>query len=843
MRQRVSTSLSFTFVCSLSNGIHARPASHLAEVANTFASECILTNLRNDAIAKVRSVLAIISADVRHGDCCFVQVSGPDEQFAHAALQRFIGEVLPGCDVPLAGGDGFARGRTLPRVLQAAGVTGSFGLPVSSGFARGKVVIVSGMALPRGLQAKPAPDPEKELERLKRALTTVCGRIREKLTHAISPTAAAILQADLAIASDVSLSEKLAEEVSQGQSAGQAVMEAGEFFISVLRQSASEYTRERASDIQEICLQLLGEIYGAELRVSAADLHEPSVVVAEALAPQQLLALDRRYLKAIVLEHSGTTSHAVILARSLGIPLVVGVKNARVLFSPGQEVVVDANRGFVVSNSANPVQRFYEHEVTTLERRRELVARHATGPAITSDGKTLEVAANASSHEEVVQAFANGADAIGLFRTEMLFLERERPPSEDEQFAIYSEAARTAAGRPVIIRTFDIGADKPAPYLGLAQEENPFLGYRGVRVYAEHKELLQSQLRAILRASLLGCIQIMAPMVSSLEEVLEFKAALSEAKQSLTIMSVAFQADIPIGIMVEVPSVAFIFDQLCAEIDFFSIGTNDLSQYFFAADRGNPKVAGLSKVRQPTFLRFLKQIVDQIHRAGKWVGMCGEMAADIRYLPLLLGLGLDEISLPAAQIPECKRRISKLLAAECQNILNRAIACVHAVEVDDVLDRQQSLGAAQPLLSEELVLLESTSQSKEEVIQEIVDAFYVTGRTEDRHRLQESLWARETVYSTGLGYGFAAPHCKTEAVTSDSIGILRPNRPIDWGSVDGEPVGMIVLIALRNQGSASRHMQVFSMLARKLMNDEFRAHLLAVKTAREMVTYLAQQLE
>jgi multiphosphoryl transfer protein len=843
MTQRLSTSLSFTFVCSLSNGIHARPASHLAEVANTFASECVLTNLRNNAVANVRSVLAIISADVRHGDRCCVQVNGPDEQSAQAALQRFIGDVLPGCDVPLASGERFSRGRTLPRALQAAGVSGSFGLPVSLGFARGKVVVVSGMTLPHGLQAKSASDPEQELQRLKRAVSTVRGRIREKLTHAVSATAAAILQADLAMAGDVSLSQMLAEEVSRGKSAGQAITETGEFFMSVLRQSESEYISERASDVQEICLQLLNEIYGAELRVSAVELQEPSVVVAETLAPQQLLGLDRRYLKAIVFEHSGTTSHAAILARSLGIPLVVGVKNACTLFSSGQEVVVDASRGFVVSNSVGPVQRFYQRELTTLEGRRQLLARSAAGPAITSDGKAVEVAANASSSEEAVQAFANGAEAIGLFRTEMLFLGRDGPPSEEEQFATYSEAARSAAGRPVIIRTFDIGADKPAPYLGLAREDNPFLGYRGVRVYAEYKELLQSQLRAILRASSLGHIQIMAPMVSSMEEVSEFKTALAEAKQSLMASGTAFRADIPTGIIIEVPAVAFILDQLCAEVDFFSIGTNDLSQYFFAADRGNPRVAGLAQVHHPSFLRFLKEMVDRIHQAGKWVGMCGEMAAEIRYLPLLLGMGLDEISLPATQLPEFKRRISSLLASECRETMNRAIACTNAAEVNDVLDRDQSLEATHPLLSEEVVLLESASQSKEEVIQEIVDAFYIAGRTEDRHHLEESLWDREAVYSTGVGYGFAAPHCKTEAVTCDSIGILRLSQPIDWGSVDSEPVRMVVLIALRNQGSSTRHMRLFSMLARKLMNDDFRAHLLAVKTANEMVTYLAQQLE
>ncbi len=843
MTQSVSTSPSFTFICSLSNGIHARPASHLAELASTFASECVLTNTRNNATANVKSVLAIISSDVRLGDRCLVQANGPDEHSAHAALQHLIGEVLPGCDVPLATVVGLDRNQSLPRVLQTAGVSSSFGLPVSGGFVRGKVVIVSGMTLPRTLQAKSGLDAGWELERLQRALTTVRSRIREKVAHAISPTAAAILQADLAIAGDVSFAEKLAEHILQGESAGQAVMEGGEFFMSVLRRSESVYTRERASDIQEICLQLLDEIYGAEFRASEVELHEPSVVVAESLAPQQLLGLDRYFLRAVVLEHSGTTSHAVILAHSLGIPLIVGVKNARVSFSPGQEVVVDANRGFVVPCAANTVKKFYEREVTTIERRCRLLARYANGPATTSDGKTLDVSANASSCETTERAFAEGADGIGLFRTEMLFLGREAPPSEDEQFAIYAEVARIAAGRPVIIRTFDIGADKPAPFLGLAPESNPFLGYRGVRLYAEHKELVQSQMRAILRASSLGRIQIMVPMVSSLEEVLEFKAMLLKAAQSLTAIGVAIQHDILIGIMIEVPSAAFILNELSTEIDYFSIGTNDLSQYFFAADRGNSKIAGLSNVRHPSFLRFLKQTVDQIRRAGKWVGMCGEMAADIRALPLLLGLGLDEISLPSAQIPEFKRRISGSRIADCHEILNRAIACTSPAEVDELLGRDQFSGAGQPLLSEDMIVLESNSESKEEAIQEIVDAFYVAGRIEDRYRLEEALWAREAVYSTGLGYGFAVPHCKTEAIASDSIGILRLNRPIEWGSVDGKPVHMVVLIALRDLGSPISHMQVLSKVARKLMDEEFRTRLLAVKTPPEAVACLVRQLE
>ncbi|PYX32895.1 MAG: phosphoenolpyruvate--protein phosphotransferase [Acidobacteria bacterium] len=841
MTQEVSTSLQFVFSCPLSSGLHARPASHLAEVVNQFASDCTLTNLRNGLMANGKSVLGIIAADIRYSDQCAVRVSGADEHSAHAALRQFVAEALPLCDVPLAVSAAPIRSNTPPRPLKAAGVSCSFGVPVSRGIAHGKVVIVSRMTLPSSLSTPNKTDSQKELDHIKDAVAAVRRRIGEKLKYSITPAGTAVLQADLAMASDVFLVEKLTEQVLRGKSAGQAVVETGEFFIDLLRHSDNEYVRERSSDIEEICLQLLEEIYGASPGSAPVALHEPSVVVAETLAPQQLLELDRRWLKALVLEYSGSTSHAAILARSLGIPTLVGVRNARLVLPPGSEVVVDANRGLVVSYSLAAVRRFYGREQQTLQRRRELWSRQTEKPAITLDGQRIDVAANASSVEELVIAFENGADGIGLFRTEMIFLGREYPPSEEEQFAIYAEAARTAGGRPVVIRTIDIGGDKRVPYLNLPPEENPFLGYRGARIYAEHHQLLQSQLRAILRASALGQVQIMAPMISSLEEIVQFKDAIIQAKQHLIRNGMPFQPDLKVGIMVEVPSVAFILDQLCSEVDFFSIGTNDLSQYFFAADRNNSKVNELFSVRHPSFLRFLKQIVDQIRLAGKWAGMCGEMAADIRNLPLLVGLGLREISVPAVEVREYKRTVSRLYASDCGVMVERSIASAKVLEVDGLLG-QQPLQAAQPLLARELILLGSTSKNKEEVIQEMVDAFYVASRTEDRHLLEEALWAREAVYSTGLGYGFATPHCKTDAVAADSICVLRLREPINWDSIDGERVRMVVLLALRNSEVANNHMQVFSTLARKLMNEDFRQHLLEVETADEATTYLAAQL-
>lgn len=840
MTQKPDSSMQFAFSCPLSSGLHARPASHLAEIANQFASDCTLTNVRNGLVANCKSVLGIISADVRSGDQCALHVSGDDAHAAQVALKRFVEESLPQCDVPLAGIAPSAHSHNVPRPLTAANVACILGTPLSRGIGHGSVVILKRMTLPRTADTQTGGDPDRELQRVKEAVAAVRHRIGEKLKYSLTPTGAAVLQADLAMAGDVFLVEKLREQVVQGKSAGQAIVETGEFFIDLLGHSENEYIRQRAADIEEICLQLLEEVSGIA-PAAAVELNAPSVLVAETLAPQQLLELDRRWLQAIVLEHSATTSHAAILARSLGIPTLAGVRNARRVLTSGREVVVDANRGFVVPQFSPAVRRFYGRESKTLERRRRSWSSPATPSAVTADGRQIEVAANAASGEETTLAFENGADGIGLFRTEMIFLGREHAPSEEEQFAIYSEAARIAAGRPVIIRTFDIGGDKKVPYLNLPSEDNPFLGYRGARIYAEHRGLLQSQLRAILRASAVGQIQIMLPMVATLEEVVAFKAEVAQAKQQLAEKGIAFQPEVKLGIMVEIPSVAFILDALCKEVDFFSIGTNDLSQYFFAADRGNLKVAPLLSVRHPAFLRLLQQIVSQVHQGGRWVGMCGEMAADPLNLPLLMGLGLDEISVPAAEVPELKRSISALRAADCAELLDRAVTCATSDNVDVLLTARPSNQVA-PLLSDELVLLESTSATKEEVIQEMVDAFYVSNRTDDRDLVEEALWAREAEYSTGLGHGFAIPHCKTDAVSANSICILRLKEPIDWDSIHGEQVRMVVLLALRKSEVANTHMQVFSSLARKLDDDSFRQHLLKLETAEQVTAYLAGEL-
>lgn len=791
----------------------------MAAATRNFASDVSLTNRRNGTAADAKSVLSMIAADIRVNDECSVRVQGEDEQAAGATLQRFIEKDLPGFDVPLPDIEQGTQLRELPRALRSTRVKALFGVPVSRGIGCGKAVIIEKIALTSECSSKEPVDPDREREQVTLAIAAVRARIQEKLTAQISQTESAILQAHLAMLEDAAFTEKLLDYVIQGCSAEQAIARTNAFFGDLLQRSDNPYTRERALDIQDICLQLLENIPDVEMQTDV-HLSENSVVVAENLTPQQLLGLDRKRIKALLLASGGTTSHTVILARSLSIPTLVGMKHLHL--SPGQEVLVDANRGLVIEELTAEVRKFYEREAALDERRRAVLAISARKPAATSDGHAIEVAANVASAEEAEAAFQNGADGIGVFRTEMLFLHRDQIPTEEEQFQIYAQTLRAGSGKPVILRTFDVGADKPFPGLNLPKEDNPFLGYRGIRVYPEHHEVLRIQLRAILRASSFGPVQIMVPMVTTLDEVIWFKEQLAEVQTKLGMPA---EPRVPVGIMIEVPAVAFMIDRLCQEIDFFSLGTNDLAQYFFAADRGNPQVAKVSNVREPGFLRLLQQIVANARRHKKWIGICGNMAADPRNLPLLLALGLDEISVPPPDVPQLKQRVAGYSLADCKKLLSQVLSCHRATEVESLLDDEPGK-AASDLLDRELVIASSAAGSKEEAIRELVDALYVGGRTDDPDRLEEAVWARESVYSTGLGHGFAVPHCKSNAVKTASMAVLRLKNAVEWHALDGNPVQMVIFLAAPESADSNAHLRVFSRLARNLMDEGFRKRLL-----------------
>ena len=382
----------------------------------------------------------------------------------------------------------------------------------------------------------------------------------------------------------------------------------------------------------------------------------------------------------------------------------------------------------------------------------------------------LPILANVCSAEEVAAAVARGAEGIGLFRTEMLFMDREAPPSEDEQAAIYSAAVRAAEGRPVTLRTFDFGGDKPVPYLNLPVEKNPFLGNRGARLYPRWNDLLRTQLRAVFRAASIGKIRLMAPMITCPEEMRAFRAAVDEARADFP------GTEVPVGMMIEVPAAACALEDFAAHADFFSIGTNDLAQYFLAADRDNPYVSTLYSAYHPSFLRLLRHVVELAHAHDRPVSLCGELAERPEALPLLLGLELDSISIAASRILTAKADLARLDSAAARDHLNALCEYSERVDVERALHNFRAAASSPPLLAAELIEVSSDSVNKHEVIKELADLLGVTERTADPAALEDAVWRREEAYSTGFGYGFAIPHCRSELVFSQLGRVGAPAR-------------------------------------------------------------------
>ncbi|MCG7587677.1 phosphoenolpyruvate--protein phosphotransferase, partial [Photobacterium sp. OFAV2-7] len=439
--------------------------------------------------------------------------------------------------------------------------------------------------------------------------------------------------------------------------------------------------------------------------------------------------------------------------------------------------------------------------------------------------------ANIAHAIEAEPAFNNGAESIGLFRTEMLYMDRTTAPDEDELYNIFCQALEAAGDKSIIIRTMDIGGDKPVDYLNIPTENNPFLGYRAIRIYEEYIELFKTQLRGILRASAHGSLKIMIPMISSVEEILWVKDVLAEVRQELRKEKVPFDEKIPLGIMLEVPSVAFIIDQCCEEIDFFSIGSNDLTQYLMAVDRDNAKVTKTYNSLNPAFLRTLDHVVREVHRHGKWIGLCGELGAKGSVLPLLVGLGLDEISMSAPSIPATKERLSKLDSRECRQLLNKAMACRTAMEVEHLLAQFRMAQSDAPLITTECIVLDADLGSKEEVIKTLSDNLYLAGRCRYPDKLADDLWAREDVFSTGLGFGFAIPHTKSEHIEQSTISVAKLAKPILWGDDEAQ---FVIMLTLNKHAAGDQHMKIFSKLARKIMHIDFRDSLQKATTAEEI---------
>lgn len=663
-------------------GLHARPAAQLVQAASRFESQVRVRNATRDTdFVNARSLNAVALLEARQGDELVIEAVGPDAAHAVEALVALVSSGFgEPAALPEAPPEDAAPGLPEGRARRVFG-----GIPASPGVALGPAVYLRAErpAIRRVLAEGRAED---ELERLDKARQTVARDIEEvarSVRMGLSAYLAEIFEVQRALLNDPELLERVRRAIVEERLTAEAAWDRElTLVVNRYREAASPVLQARGVDVEDVRDRVLGALVGTE-QVRAPQLPQAGVLVVYELTPSLAAQLDREQVQAICTGAGGATSHAVILARSMNIPTVVGLGQGILTVAEGTLLGVDARRGVVAVEPDDAARAFLarEREAWLARRRQEEAERYL--PAFTQDGRRIEVAANAGSLADARTAQVLGAEGIGLLRTELLFLGRSEPPTEDEQAALYRAIVEAVAPNSVIIRTLDVGGDKPPAYLDLGQEANPFLGLRGVRVSLAYPDLFRTQLRAILRVARAGPVRIMFPMVATEQELEAGLEMLQAARDELRGAGMPEAADAPVqvGIMVEVPSAAVMADRLARTAEFFSIGTNDLTQYVMAAERGNRRVAGLSDPLQPAVLRVMAEVIEAGHNAGRPVGVCGEMAGDVEAVPILLGLGLEEFSTAPASVPRVKAILRQLDSASARTVAREALAARSAEEV------------------------------------------------------------------------------------------------------------------------------------------------------------------
>jgi multiphosphoryl transfer protein len=649
-------------------GLHARPAAVLSNLAQKY--ESVIRIKRGDDQANAKSVMAIMGLEVLKGHKVQVTAHGPDaaqaaEELAEALREGLgeegavpVSEVTPSpAPAPAAAKPG--RRSEDPNVL--------IGVAASPGLGVGKVLRV----IHDDIQVKEdAADRHKEHRLLNEALDHAMVQLENlenRLRQDADADKAAIFGAHREILRDPDLLDIASSAIDKGKSAAFAWRRAYTTYADRLAGSKNELLAQRATDVRDVGQRVLEEVTGQ--RREKPDIPEGTILVAEDLTPSDTASLDRTKVVGFCTVAGGASSHVAILARSLDIPAVAGIEPRALDLPDGTLVILDGAKGTLRMNvTEDDVARIRRHQERLAARRAEELT-HANEPAVTSDGHQVEVVANIGGLEDAQEAMTKGAEGVGLLRSEFVFLGRTKAPTEDEQAEIYTAIAKALTpGQPLVIRTLDVGGDKPLPYLPMAPEENPFLGERGIRVGLDRPEVLRTQVRAILRAADAGAkINVMFPMIATIEDFRQAKGVFEEERAALGV------AHVPVGIMVEVPSVAVMAPQFAAEVDFFSVGTNDLTQYTLAMDRGHPKLAPQVDGLNPAVLGLIAQAAKAAHEAGRWVGVCGGMASDPQAVPILIGLGVDELSVSIPAVPAVKAQVRSLSLAQCQELAARAL--------------------------------------------------------------------------------------------------------------------------------------------------------------------------
>jgi len=566
------------------------------------------------------------------------------------------------------------------------------GISASNGIAIAKAYLFVEPDL--SFSKKTVEDIPEELARFQSAVSiskSELESIRDTAAKGLGADEAAIFDAHILVLLDPELLSSIEDKIKTDLvNAEYALKETSDMFITMFEQMDNEYMRERAADIRDVAKRLLSHLLKVEI-VNPSMITEKVIIIAEDLTPSDTAQLNREFVKGFTTNIGGKTSHSAIMARTLEIPAVVGTKEATTLIQDGDIIIVDGFKGEVHINPTPDVIATYENEQLKYEQQKAEWTKLVDEKTTTADGHYVELAANIGTPEDLEGVINNGGEGIGLYRTEFLYMGRNQLPTEEEQFEAYKKVLQGMSGKPVVVRTLDIGGDKELPYLNLPKEMNPFLGLRAIRLCLEEQDIFRTQLRALLRASSYGNLKIMFPMIATLDEFRQAKAILEEEKQELLNNNIDVATTIEVGIMVEIPSTAILADQFAKEVDFFSIGTNDLIQYTMAADRMNERVAYLYQPYNPAILRLVKMVIDASHKEGKWTGMCGEMAGDEIAIPLLLGLGLDEFSMSATSILKARNQILKLNKSDMVELANEALQMSTAEDVvQAVMSRSNS---------------------------------------------------------------------------------------------------------------------------------------------------------
>ncbi|WP_342508641.1 phosphoenolpyruvate--protein phosphotransferase [Sporosarcina sp. FSL K6-2383] len=566
------------------------------------------------------------------------------------------------------------------------------GIAASSGIAIAKAYCLVEPDL--SFSKKKIEDSATEVARFQSALATSKSEleaIRDVAEKELGADDAAIFNAHVLVLTDPELIGPIEEKIKTDQvNAEFALKEMSDMFITMFEQMDNAYMQERAADIRDVTKRLLSHLLGVKI-VNPSMISEEVVVIAEDLTPSDTAQLNRQFVKGFTTDIGGRTSHSAIMARSLEIPAVVGTQESTKLIQDGDLVIVDGLNGEIHINPSAEVVADYKNKQQQFEQQKVEWAKLVNEKTITADGHQVELAANIGTPEDLVGVVNNGGEAVGLYRTEFLYMGKDQLPTEEEQFEAYKKVLQGMAGKPVVVRTLDIGGDKELSYLQLPEEMNPFLGFRAIRLCLEEQDIFRTQLRALLRASTFGNLKIMFPMIATLGEFRQAKAILEEEKQELLAAGTEIAEHIEVGIMVEIPSTAVQADVFAKEVDFFSIGTNDLIQYTFAADRMNERVSYLYQPYNPAILRLVKMVIDAAHKEGKWAGMCGEMAGDEIAVPLLIGLGLDEFSMSATSILPARAQIKKLKKSDMVELVNEALQMGTAEEVVQAVKERTGL--------------------------------------------------------------------------------------------------------------------------------------------------------